>query len=100
MKIKIEILNDERFVDGSLRGNIDKMRTGIDESCWILNRTILFHVMIFMKRFETDDLASCGNKVTRLVVNVVSLIYNNNILKKRLDRRICLRKHLTVEFVA
>lgn len=82
MKIKIQILNDGRFVDGSLRGNIVKMRTEIDESCWILNRTILFRVTIFTKRFETDDLASCGNKVTRLVVNVVSLIYNNNILKK------------------
>ena len=56
--------------------------------------------MIFIKWFETDGLASCGNKVTRLVGNMVSLIYNNNILKKRSDRRICLRKHLTAELVA
>ena len=82
MKIKIEILNDGRFVDGSMRRNIDKMI-----------KLLLFHIMIFIKRFETDGLASCGNKVTQLVGNVVSLIYNNNTLKKRSDRRICLRKH-------
>ena len=76
------------------------MRKKIDESCWTLIRTFLFHIMIFIKWFETDGLASCGNKVTRLVGNVVSLIYNNNILKKRSDRRICLRKHLTAELVA